>query len=84
MGGKVYSWNTLRNPTDTHWSTDRWVRGSFSVLQQLEEMALRANVRKCGEIVILFKQMDTVDTEISWDVRIQCQAMMSPKPRLEV
>ena len=55
VGGKVYLWNTLRNPTDTHWSTDRWVRGSFSVLQQLEEMALRANVRKCGEIVILFK-----------------------------
>lgn len=51
----MYSWNTLRNPTDTHWSMDRWVRGSFSVLQQLEEMALRANVRKCGEIVILFK-----------------------------
>ena len=47
--------DTLMNPADAHRSTDRWVRGSFSVLQQLEVLALRANVRKRGEIVILFK-----------------------------
>lgn len=47
--------DTLMNPTDAHRSTDRWVRGSVSVLQQLEVLALRANVRKRGEIVILFK-----------------------------
>lgn len=45
----------LMNPTDAHWSTDRWVRGSFLVFQQLDVLALRANVRKRGEIAILFK-----------------------------